>query len=58
MKSGNQGIYRKRLIEEMGIDHVEWLECEANHKELKEVFPHYQDIKIEIARVRRLIKSI
>ena len=55
--SGNQAVYRKRLIEEMGIDHVEWLECEANHKELKEVFPHYQDIKIEIARVRKLIKE-
>ena len=54
--SGNQAVYRKRLIEEMGIDHVEWLECEANHKELKEVFPHYQDIKIEIARVRKLVK--
>jgi hypothetical protein len=56
MKSGNQGIYRKRLIEEMGIDHIEWLECETNHKELKEVFPHYQDIKIEIVRVRKLVK--
>ena len=57
MKSGNQGEYRKRLTEEMGIDHVEWLECEANHKELKEVFPHYQDIQTEIARVRQIIKS-
>ena len=55
--SGNQAVYRKRLIEEMGIDHVEWLECEANHKELKEVFPHYQDIKIEIARVRKMVKE-
>ena len=56
MKSGNQGEYRKRLTEEMGADHVEWLECEVNHKELKEVFPNYQDIQIEIARYRKLNK--
>ena len=56
MKSGNQAIYRKRLVEEMGIDHVEWLECTLNHKELKEIYPHYQDIQAEIARVRKLIK--
>jgi hypothetical protein len=56
MKSGNQGEYRKRMTEEMGIDHVEWLECEVNHKGLKEVFPHYQDIQVEIARYRKLNK--
>lgn len=56
MKSGNQGEYRKRLTEEKGIDHVEWLECEVNHKELREVFPNYQDIQIEIARYRKLNK--
>ncbi len=57
MKSGNQGEYRKRMVEEMGIDHVEWLECEVNHKPLKVIFPHYEDIKIEIARYRKLIKE-
>ena len=56
--SGNQAVYRKRLIEEMGIDHVEWLECVVNHKELKEVYPHYEDIKTEIARYRKLIKEL
>lgn len=55
--SGNQAVYRKRLIEEKGEKFVLWLECEVNHKELKEVFPHYEDIKIEIARYRKLIRE-
>jgi hypothetical protein len=55
--SGNQAVYRKRLIEETGIQHVEWLECETNHKRLKEVFPHYTDIKAEIARYRKVLKD-
>ena len=55
--SGNQAVYRKRLIEETGIQHVEWLECETNHKRLKEVFPHYTDIKAEIARYRKILKD-
>lgn len=56
--SGNQAVYRKRLIDEMGLAHVEWLECSVNHKELKEVFPHYEDIKLEIARYRKLNKEL
>jgi len=55
--SGNQAVYRKRLIDEKGIEFVEWLECETNHKELKKVFPHYFDIKAEIARYRKLIRE-
>ena len=52
--SGNQAEYRKRLVEEMGIDHVEWLECSVNHKELKEIYPHYTDIQKEIAYLRKI----
>ena len=56
--SGRQGIYRERLIEEIGLDQVEWLECDANHPELKELFPHYSDIQKETARYRKLNKQI
>lgn len=54
--SGRRLEYRARLIEEMGLDHVEWLECDANHPGLKERFPHYEDIKAEIARYRKLMR--
>ena len=55
--SGMRLEYKERLIEEMGIDHVEWLECDANHPGLKERFPHYSDIKAEIARYRQLLRD-
>ena len=55
--SGRQGVYREKLIEEIGLDKVEWLECEANHPELKELFPHYSDIQKETARYRKLNKE-
>ena len=54
--SGRQVEYRKRLIEEKGIEFVEWLECEINHSSLKEQYPEIQDIKDEIARYRKLSK--
>jgi len=52
--SGNQAEYRKRLVEEMGIEHVDWLECSVNHRELKEIYPHYTDIQKEIAVWRKI----
>ena len=55
--SGNQAEYRKRLVEEMGLDHVEWLECSVNHKELKEIYPHYTDIQKEITYWRKIIRE-
>ncbi len=36
--SGMRAEYRLKLVEEMGIDYVEWLECEVNHKSLKEQY--------------------
>jgi len=56
--SGMRAEYRKRLIEEEGIEHVEWLECEVNHKSLKERYPEVSDIKAEAARYRKLIKEL
>jgi hypothetical protein len=52
--SGRQDKYRIRMIEEKGLDHVEWLECESNHKELKEQYPNTDDIKKEISRYNKL----
>lgn len=55
--SGMRAEYRQRLIEEIGIEKVEWLECDANHKELKEQYPEISDIKAETARYRKLTKD-
>lgn len=52
--SGMRAEYRQRLIEEIGIDQVEWLECDINHKSLKEQYPEISDIKAETARYRKL----
>ena len=46
--------YRARLIKDEGINHVEWLECDDNHKSLKEQYPEISDIKAETARYRKL----
>jgi len=54
--SGRHGVYKEVMIKEMGADHVEWLECEANHKELKEQYPTTKDIQAEAARYRKLSK--
>ena len=52
--SGMRAEYRQRLIEEVGIEKVEWLECDANHKSLKEQYPEVSDIKVEASRYRWL----
>ena len=54
MNSGKRAEYRQRLISEMGIEHVEWLECDANHLSLNEQFPTVEDIKAEIKKYRKL----
>ena len=52
--SGKRAEYRINLIKEVGLDLVEWFECESNHKELREQFPDVTDIQKETARYRRL----
>ena len=54
--SGMRAEYRLRLIEEVGIDKVEWLECDVNHKSLNEQYPEVSDIKDETSRYRALAK--
>ncbi len=56
--SGRQGVYRERLIIEMGIDHVEWLQCEVNHKSLKEQYPDNESMKKEIAKFNKLSRDL
>ena len=52
--SGMRVEYKQHMIEDEGIEHVEWLECDANHKSLKEQYPEVSDIKSETARYRKL----
>lgn len=55
--SGMRAEYRQRLIEEIGLDKVEWLECDVNHKSLKEQFPEVSDIKNATSQYRAMIKA-
>ena len=55
--SGMRAEYRLHLIEDRGIEHVEWLECDVNHKSLKEQYPEVSDIKAETARYRKLTRD-
>ena len=55
--SGRQSVYKDRMIAEMGAEHVEWLERESNHEELKVKYPDVEDIKKEAARYRRLYRE-
>lgn len=56
--SGKRAEYRLRLTEEMGLDHVEWIECEANHMDLKERYPDVSDIQKETARYAKLARDL
>ena len=53
--SGMRHEYREFITTEYGADHLEWLD--GPHPSLKEIFPHYIDIKNEIARYRKLLRA-
>jgi len=55
--SGMRAEYKEFIRGKYGQEHLDWLECRANHPGLKEQFPHYEDIKSEIARYRKLFRS-
>lgn len=55
--SGRRAEYRIWMIETYGLEFVEWLECDANHKPLKEVYPHWSDIDAAIAEARKEIRD-
>jgi len=54
MNSGRRVEYREKMIAEMGLAHVEWLECTPNHPELIEQFPDIEDIKKASAKYRKM----
>lgn len=55
--SGKRAEYRDFIREKYGQEHLDWLECEVNHKPLKEQFPHWSDIEVEIKRYRKLLRE-
>jgi len=54
--SGMRAEYREAIIKKYGQDHLEWLD--GPHKPLKEQFPHWEDIKAEIIRYRKLLRDV
>lgn len=54
---GKRAEYREWMISKYGIKYVEYLECEVNHKPLKDQFPVWQDIENEIKRYRKLLRD-
>lgn len=55
--SGKRAEYRMAMVEETGLEHVEWLEADINHLDLKERYPDIKDIKKEAARYRKLTRE-
>lgn len=55
--SGRPKEYAEFITRRYGAKHLEWLECQANHKSLKEQFPHWSDIEKEILRYRKLLRD-
>jgi hypothetical protein len=55
--SGQGAEYRKRLTVEKGLEWVEWLETEANHKPLKQQYPGLDDIRGAIDNYRRMLRD-
>ena len=47
--------FSKTMKERYGDDHYDWLN--GPHKTLKEIFPTWQDIEIEIIRYRKLLRD-
>jgi hypothetical protein len=54
---GMPEIYAQRITETYGLDKLEWLKGEHNHPLLKERFPHWSDVEIEINRYRQLLRD-
>jgi hypothetical protein len=54
---GMPEIYAQRITETYGLDKLEWLQGVHNHPLLKERFPHWSDVEIEINRYRQLLRD-
>ena len=55
--SGRRVEYRAALINEVGIEPVEWFECDSNHPRLKDRYPTVEDIEKEAAHYRRIFRN-
>ncbi len=53
--SGMRNEHEKFIIEKYGQDHLDWLILEK--PPLKEQFPNWQDIELEILRYRKLLRE-
>ena len=53
--AGMRAEYKEFIVKKYGQDHLDWLD--GPHKPLKEQFPHWEDIKAEIVRYRKLIRE-
>ncbi len=54
--SGMRAEYRDFITDKYGKAHLEWLD-RSDHPLLKDQFPHYEDIKVEIDRYRELLRD-
>lgn len=57
MNSGRQSEHKQFIADKYGAEHLAKLEDRTKWPALKEVFPDIEDIKLEIARYRKLIRS-
>jgi hypothetical protein len=54
---GMPEVYAQRITETYGFDKLEWLKGVHNHPLLKERFPHWSDVEVEINRYRQLLRD-
>ena len=54
--SGMRLEYEKFIINKYGQEHLDWLK--GKHPTLKEQFPHYEDVKAEIEKFKKMIKQL
>jgi hypothetical protein len=54
---GMPEVYAQRITETYGLDKLEWLKGVHNHPLLKERFPHWSDVEVEINRYRQLLRD-
>ena len=53
--SGKRAEYIEFIVAKYGQEHLDWLD--GPHKLLKDQLPHYEDIKTEILRYRKLLRD-
>lgn len=54
-KGGDSAVYEAVMIVKYGQDHIDWLK--GSHPDLKETYPHWSDVELEIKRYRKLLRA-